>query len=107
MRGEGAGETRGGARRLWRHISAKPWGKYCGYQRGCRGVRLTHSRGRVGGGGQQGQASGDLEILGRRRVTHRWVEDPVRRLEILGQVWATPRWEENTVEVRVHNKLRG
>ena len=40
-------------------------------------------------------------------MTHRRVEDPVRRLEILGQVWATPRCEEDNVQVRVHNKLRG
>ena len=73
--GEGEGGMYGGAKRLRRHISGKSWRKYLGNPGEGDRERGTHSRGR--GGRQNGKASRDLEMLGRRRATTRWEEDPV------------------------------
>ena len=46
---------------------------------------------------EEGKTSGESEVLGWRRATHRWADDPVRRMYILVQRRSMPRWEEYPV----------
>ena len=54
----------------------------------------------IQGGIHQGQASGDLEVLGQRQAMTMWNEEPVQNLFILGWRWATPRWAEYLVRLQ-------
>ena len=41
--------------------------------------------------------SGESNIMGSRRATSRWVDDPEWRMDMLGLRQAMPRWEEDPV----------
>ena len=44
--------------------------------------------------------SGELEILGWRRVTPMWADDLTGRLEMLIWIWTDPRWTHYPVQWR-------
>ena len=62
MRGEAAGGTHDGDKRLQRHSLGKPWSKYRGKLGGGYGVIGTHIRGQGETSGAGKQGFGDAEM---------------------------------------------
>ena len=91
----GGGERRGGAKRQRKNNFGPPWqtrGKLKG--RGGAVGRWACSRTATGMERKSGWVIG---ILGRRKATHRWVNDLVCQSDILGQRQGKPRWADEPV----------